>query len=430
MKFDITSGKTGAKLFFLVAAMMIFVQTAGAGESGNWPTWRGPNSDGVSGATGLPVNWSEKKNIVWKVPIHDRGYSSPVVWGKQVWLTTAAKDGKKMYAVCIDLETGKTIHDVEVFRLEKPQKINKLNSYATPSAAVEKGFVYVHYGTNGTAGLDTRTGKIRWRRDDLNCRHMQGPVSSPVLFEGLVIVHLEGTDVQFNAALNKKTGATVWKETIADQLYAKVEPSYLRKAYDTQIIVEVNGKAQLVGNGSQLAAGYDPRTGKELWRVVYGDDNTIASCISGQGLFFVNTGGDDKHVKLWAVRHGGSGDVTESGVVWKVTENVPQESSPVLAGELLYMVSNKGVLTCLEAKTGKVVWSEQLEGEYGASLLYADGRIYISNKEGKTTVIKPGAKFQKLAVNELDGFLGASPAVAGKSLLLRTKTHLYRIQRK
>jgi outer membrane protein assembly factor BamB len=147
-------------------------------------------------------------------------------------------------------------------------------------------------------------------------------------------------------------------------------------------------------------------------------------------MFFVNTGGDDKHVKLWAVRHGGTGDVTESGVVWKVEENVPQESSPVLAGDLLYMVSNKGVLTCLEAKTGKVVWSEQLEGEYGASLLYADNRIYISSKEGKTTVIEPGREFRVLAVNELDGFLGASGAVAGKSLLLRTKTHLYRIQRK
>ncbi|MHC4676272.1 MAG: PQQ-binding-like beta-propeller repeat protein [Planctomycetota bacterium] len=417
------------KAVSLVAVMMMLsVQTTIASENANWPTWRGPSSDGVSGATGLPLEWSETKNVAWKVGIHDHGYSSPVVWGNQVWLTTAAKDGKTLYAVCIDLETGKTIHDVEVFRPEKPQKINKKNSYATPSAVVEKGFVYVHYGTHGTACLDSGTGKVLWRRDDLNCKHMQGPVSSPVLFAGLVIVHLEGTDVQFNAGLDKKTGETVWKYPIAEEVYAKVEPSYLRKAYDTQIIVEVNGKAQLVGNGSQLAAGYDPRTGKELWRAVYGDDNTISSCISGQGMFFVNTGGDEKNVKLWAVRHGGSGDVTESGVVWKVEENVPQESSPVLAGDLLYMVSNKGVLTCLEAKTGKVVWSERLEGEYGASLLYADNRIYIWSKEGKTTVIEPGRKFRKLAVNELGGFLGASGAVAGKSLLLRTKTHLYRIQ--
>jgi outer membrane protein assembly factor BamB len=283
MRFDMKSGKTRALILFLVAAAILSVQVVRAGENGNWPTWRGPGSDGVSGATGLPLDWSETKNVAWKVPIHDRGYSSPVVWGNQVWLTTSAKDGKTLYAVCIDLETGETIHDVEVFRPEKPQKINKLNSYATPSAVVEKGFVYVHYGTHGTACLDSGTGKVLWRRDDLNCKHMQGPVSSPVLFEGLVIVHLEGTDVQFNAALDKKTGKTVWKEPIAEKLYAEVEPTYMRKAYDTPIIVEVNGKAQLVGNGSQIASGYDPRTGKELWRVVYGDDNTISSCISGGG---------------------------------------------------------------------------------------------------------------------------------------------------
>lgn len=431
MKFNITSDKTRAMLLlFPVAVMMLFVQTIRASENGNWPSWRGPSSDGVSNATGLALNWSETKNVAWKVPIHDHGYSSPVVWGNQVWLTTATKDGKRLYAVCIDLNSGRVIHDVEVFHPVKPQKINAKNSYATPSVVVEKGFVYVHYGTHGTACLDSGTGKVLWRRTDLNCKHMQGPVSSPVLFEGLVIVHLEGTDVQFNAGLDKKTGETIWKEAIAEELYAKVEPSYLRKAYDTPIIVEVNGKAQLVGNGAQLAAGYDPRTGKELWRAVYGDDNTISSCISGHDLFFVNTGGNEKSVQLWAVRHGGSGDVTESHVAWKVKENVPTESSPVLAGDLLYMVSKKGVLTCLEAKTGKMVWSERLEGKYGASLLYADNRIYISSKEGKTTVIEPGRKFRILAVNELDGFLGASPAVAGKSLLLRTKTHLYRIQRK
>ncbi len=368
--------------------------------------------------------------MAWKVPIHDHGYSSPVVLGNQVWLTTAAKDGKTLYAVCIDLKTGNTIRDIEVFKPEKPQKIHKNNSYATPSAVVEKGFVYVHYGTHGTARLDSATGDVIWRRTDLNCNHMQGPVSSPVLFEDLIIIHLEGRDVQFNAALNKKTGETVWKYPIAEKLYAKVEPTYMRKAYDTPIVVQVNGKPQLISNGSQLGAGYDPRTGKELWRVVYGDDNTISSCISGHGLFFINTGGVENHLQLWAVRHGSSGDVTKSGVARKVIENTPAESSPVFAGDLLYMVSNKGVLTCLEAGTGKTVWSERLEGTYGASLLYADNRIYLSSKEGKTTVIEPGRKFKVLAVNELDGFLGASPAVADKSLLLRTKTHLYRIQPK
>lgn len=418
-------------LLFLVAAMMLLsVQTIGASDNVNWPDWRGPTGDGRSHATDLPLNWSETKNIVWKTRIHDYGYSSPVVWGDQVWLTTATKKGKTLYAVCIDLNSGRVVHDVEVFHPEKPQRIHALNSYATPSAVVEKGFAYVHYGTHGTACLDSGTGQVVWRRDNLNCEHMQGPVSSPVLFGDLLIVHLEGTDVQFIAALNKKTGDTAWRYDRPEELYGHVEPVFLRKAYHTPVIVEVDGKAQLVSNGALLVTGHEPQTGKELWRVLYRDDNTISRIVSGHGLFFVNCGGPPNSTELWAVRQGGAGDVSESHVVWKMDDDVPLESSPVLVGDLLYTLSDRGMLICLEAMTGKRVWSERLEGKYGASLLYADGRIYISSKEGKTTVIEPGPKFRKLAVNELDGFLGASPAVAGKSLLLRTKTHLYRIQRK
>lgn len=192
----------------------------------------------------------------------------------------------------------------------------------------------------------------------------------------------------------------------------------------------MDGKAQLVGNASQLVTGHDPRTGEEIWRVVYGDDNTVSRIVSGLGLFFVNCGGHPFSSRLWAVRQGGSGDVTKSHFVWEVSENAPFESSPVLVGDLLYMVSDSGVLTCLEAETGKKVWSERLRGKFGASLLYADGRIYLSSKKGKTIVIEPGRTFRELAINELDGGLWASPAVAGESLLLRTKTHLYRIGRK
>jgi len=259
---------------------------------------------------------------------------------------------------------------------------------------------------------------------------MQGPASSPVLFDDLLIVHLEGTDVQFIAALDKNTGNKVWRTDRPAELYENVEPLFMRKAYHTPVLVEVDGKAQLVSNGAQLVTGHAPRTGKELWRVVYGEDNTISRIVSGHGFFFVNTGGTPNSVQLWAVRQGGAGDVTDSHVVWKVSDGVPVESSPVLVVDLLYMVNDNGVLTCLEAKTGKTIWSKRLGGKYGASLLYADNRIYVSSKKGKTTVIEPGRTFRKLAVNELDGGFYASPAVAGKSLLLRTKTHLYRVQSK
>jgi outer membrane protein assembly factor BamB len=411
-------------------AFVVFFFASSTLAFANWPDWRGPTGDGRSNATDLPLNWSESENIVWKTRIHDLGYSTPVVWGDQVWVTTATKDGRTLYAVCIDLNTGRVVHDVEVFHPKPPQPIHRYNSYATPSAVLEEGRAYVHYGTHGTAAIDSKTGKVLWRRADLNCEHMQGPVSSPVLFEDLLIVHLEGTDVQFIAALDKKTGDTVWRYERPEELYGHVEPVYLRKAYHTPVIVEVDGKAQLVSNGAMLVTGHEPKTGKEIWRVIYRDDNTISRIVSGHGLFFINCGGSPNATHLWAVRQGGAGDVTDTHVVWKMTEDVPLESSPVLVGDLLYTLSDRGVLICKEAKTGKTVWSERLDGKYGASLLYADGRIYISNKEGKTTVIEPGPKFRKLAVNELDGFLGASPAVAGKSLLLRTKTHLYRVQSK
>ena len=401
-----------------------------APASANWPDWRGPTGEGHSEATGLPLHWSETQNIVWKTSIHDLGYSSPVVWDNQVWITTATKKGETLYAVCVDLTSGRIIHDVEVFHPERPQRIHRNNSYATPSAVVEKGSVYVHYGSHGTACLDTKTGEVVWRRDDLNCNHLQGPVSSPILYEDLLILSLEGTDVQFVVALDKKTGKNVWRYDRPRELYENIEPLYLLKSYHTPLVVEVNGTPQLINNGAMLVTGHEPRTGRELWRVLYRDDNPISRIVSGHGLFFINSGGSPGATHLLAVRQGGVGDVTESHVVWKMTKDVPHESSPVLVRDLLYLLSDRGVLICKQATTGHTVWSERLEGQYGASLLYADNRIYISSKQGKTIVIEPGLTFRVLAVNELDGFLGASPAVAGKSLLLRTKTHLYRVQSK
>jgi len=396
---------------------------------GEWPDWRGPTGDGRSDATGLPLTWSETENVVWKTPIHDFGHSTPVIWGNQVWLTTATRDGRALYAVCVDLNTGAVVHDIEVFKPTEPERIHAANSYATPSAVVEEGRVYVHFGTYGTACIDSGTGEVLWRRTDLNCDHMQGPVSSPVLFEELLIVHLEGTDVQFIAALDKNTGDTVWRHDRPEDLYGDPVPAFTRKAFHTPLIAEVDGKPQLVSNGSQLATGHDPRTGEELWRVVYGDDSTISRPVSGHGLFYINTGGNPGSRRVWAVRHGGVGDVTDSHVAWEVAEDVPLESSPVLAGDLLFMVSDSGMVTCLEAKTGKKVWSHRLPGMHGASPLSAEDRIYLSNKKGITTVIEAGRVFRELAVNQLDGEHWASAAVAGSSLLFRTTTHLYRIQR-
>jgi hypothetical protein len=412
----------------LIVAVMICMSSAPA--QGDWPAWRGPTADGVSDAKGLPIRWSETENIVWKTGIHDFGHSTPVVWGGQIWLTTAKEDGTALYAVSVDLNSGKVIRDIEVFRPEKPQAINALNSYATPSAAIEAGRVYVHFGTFGTACIDTASGEVLWRRTDLNCDHMQGPASSPVLFEDLLILTLEGVDKQFMAALDKKSGATVWMYNRPADIYTPDTKPVFRKSYQTPAIIAVNGNPQLVSNGALLVTGHEPRTGREIWRVRYGVDSTISSIVQGHGLLFVNTGGHPGESEFWAVREGGAGDVTDSHAVWKMTKDTPFQSSPVLVDDLLYTVTDEGVLTCMEAATGKPVWSQRLKGKYGSSLLATADRIYLPNMKGKTTVFAPGREYRELAVNQLDGELWSSPSVAGKALLLRTKTHLYRIEQK
>lgn len=422
-------GRAGWSMMIVVAALLS-AQAGGASEGENWPDWRGPAADGHSSATGLPLTWSETENIVWKTAIHDAGYSTPVVWGDQIWLTTATEDGRKMFAVCVDMNTGAVVHDIEVFQPSAPQHNNPNNTYATPSATVEKGRVYVHYGTHGTACLDTQTGDVLWRRTDLNCDHIQGAVSSPILFEDLLIVHLEGGDVQFIAALDKHTGETVWRYDRPRDLYEGIEPAYLVKAYHTPVIAEVDGKPQMLSNGALLVTSHNPRTGEELWRVRYRDDSTISRIVSGRGIHFINTGGSPDAPYLWAVRQGGAGDVTDTHVIWKMTEDVPLKASPVLVDDLLYTMSDKGVLKCIEAETGEMVWSERIRGEYGPSLLYAENRIYILSMRGKTTVIAPGRAFRPLAENLLEGRFGASPVAVGNSLLLRSRTHLFCIREK
>jgi outer membrane protein assembly factor BamB len=361
--------------------------------------------------------------------IHDSGHSTPVVWGDQIWVTTAKKDGTEFYAVCIDLKSGNITHDIPVFEVEDPQHINPLNSYATPSAVIEAGRVYVHFGSFGTACIDTASGEILWRRTDLNCDHMQGPASSPVLFENVVIVTIEATDKQFMAALDKKTGETVWRYDRPSDLYQGIEGVYV-KSYQTPVFITVDSKPQLVSNGALLVTGHDPRTGAEIWRVRYRDDSTISRIVTWQDLLFVNTGGSPGGTQLYAVRQGGAGDVTDSHVVWKMTKDVPHESSPVVVGDLLYTMSEKGVLICMEAATGAQVWSQRMKGEFWASMLATSDRIYLLNKKGTMTVIAPGREYRELGVNTLDGEFWASPAVAGDTLLLRSKTHLYRIEQK
>lgn len=396
----------------------------------DWTDWRGPTQEGRSDAANLPTTWSETENIVWKTAIHDLGLSTPVVLEEQAWVTTAKEDGTELYAIAIDVNSGAIVHDIPVFKVDAPQSINPSNSYATPSATLEAGRVYVHYGTFGTACLDTVSGEVLWRRTDLNCDHMQGPASSPIIFENLLIVHLEGVDKQFIVALDKKTGDTVWTYDRPAELYTSDIKGVYKKSYQTPVVVTVDGKPQLISNGALMVTGHDPHTGTEIWRARYRDDSTISRILTGHGLLFVNTGGSPGATEMWAIRQGGVGDVTDTHVVWKMTKDAPHESSPVLVDDLIYSISENSILVCTEAATGTQVWSQRMKGDYWSSLLATKDRVYLSNRKGTTNIIATGREFRELAVNALDGEILASPAVVGDSLLIRTKTHLYRIEQK
>ena len=403
----------------LVAACLL-----AADATENWPDFRGSTGDGQSQEADLPLRWSETENVVWKTAIPDRGWSSPVIWGDQVWMTTATRDGRKMFAIAVNKRSGRIEHHVQVFENEETQPIDPLNSYASPSPVIESGRVYVHFGTYGTACLDTASGDVIWRRRDLKVDHQKGPGSSPVLGGDRLVLSCDGNDVQDLIALDKSNGRTVWKTARSIDLSGR-SPDY-RKSFSTPLVLPSNDTIVSVAAGGAYA--HDARTGREQWQVRYGGHTNVSRPVSGLGMVFINTGYPVP--ALWGVRLGGSGDVTQTQVVWKVTQSVPIKPSILLADDRLYMVSDTGgVLTCLEARTGKTVWRERLGGNYSASPLLAGNRIYFFSQEGITTVLKRGQDYQVLATNRLDGCFMASPAVSGRSLYLRTEGHLYRIGR-
>jgi outer membrane protein assembly factor BamB len=399
-------------------AIVCSASLAAADES--WTELRGPGGTGRCGATGLPVTWSATENVRWKTAIHDRGWSSPVVWGEQVWLTTATEDGKQLFAVCVDRTSGKIVHDIKVFDVEEPQFCPPVNSYASPTPVIEAGRVYVHYGTYGTAAIDTQSGKIVWTRRDLNCDHHQGAGESPVLFENLLIVPVDGIDAQYVTALDKTTGKTVWK-TDRSVDYSQVH-RFTRKAYCTPAVLSIDGRPQLVSPCSRAVIAYDPRTGEELWKLRHRGWSMVPRPQLAAGLIVLVI--DYDRPELVAIRPG-RGELGDDHVAWRVPRGSPKTATPLVLDDLIYFVTDQGVAECLEAAGGQVVWQERLGGDYSSSPVYADGRLYFVNHEGVAKVLQPGREFKLLATNALEGLVKATPAVVGKSLIVRSEHHLY-----
>lgn len=432
----------------LTVLASLFVLSAVHAE--DWSQFRGPNGDGRADRRQPPVAWGDSKNIAWKTALPGRGWSSPVTDGQRIWVTAAIehplteeqKEAARKEKLAdnplanqmdvvgsvslhwqeIDATSGKLLHDQELFSVNNPAAIHSLNSYASPTPILDRGRLFCHFGTMGTASVDVETGKVLWKTR-LPEEHSVGPGGSPVVWGELLIVQCDGTESQSVVGLDVRTGEEVWRTKRPPMEGDKGD---LHKAFCTPLLIRVGDRDQLVGLGAQWVVAYDPATGTEIWKVRHGSGfSNVSRPVYSDGIVFICTG--YMKPELVAIRADGQGDVTESHVLWRMKRQVPAMPSPIVVDDLVYIVSDAGIATCVEAATGKEVWQERIGGNYSASPLFANGRIYISSREGTTTVFRTGREFVSENANTLEGQLMASPALIGNDLILRSATHLYRI---
>lgn len=411
--------------------------------SAEWPQFRGPAGQGHATARNLPTSWSETEHVVWKCPLPGKGWSSPVLAGSQIWLTTAVDSpvteeekqerlkgttnsqpliisGKlSLRAQCVDRQTGQLLHDIELLVEPQPQGTHATNSFASPTPVIEDGRLYCHFGAYGTACLDTATAKVLWTNRELVVQHENGPGSSPVIWGELLVFHCDGSDQQFIAALDKRTGKLAWKTDRSGAMNANPQ---LKKSYGTPLVVNVAGEEQLLSPASDWLYAYDAK-GRELWKLPYEKlgFSLAPRPVVGHGMAYLCTSFMQSELLAVSLAKG------KPQVAWRYGRQVPQVPSPLLVGDEIYLVSDKGIATCLDAHSGEVHWTERIPGNYSSSPLFADGRIYCSNREGETTILAPGKKFQIVGTGRLDGQIMASPAAVEEALYIRTDKALYRL---
>ena len=398
-------------------------------SAADWPQFRGPAGDGLAAAKNLPTKWDETTNVTWRTPIPGKGWSSPSLYHGKLYLTSAVPldpgsgSGPEisLRALRVDAASGKIEWNVEIFR-QGPgaPKIHAKNSHASPTPLVAGDRVYVHFGHQGTACLDL-AGKIIWKDATHFYPPTHGNGGSPVLEGGLLIFSCDGGDKPYVVALNAATGKEVWRMPRP----ADAEKKF---SFSTPVLITVNGQRQLISPGSDVVSALDPATGREIWRVRYDGYSVIPKPLFGHGLIFLSTGYNSPVVM--AIRPDGSGDVTETHVAWTLKKGGPHTPSLLLVGNELYMIADKGIATCVDAKTGQQHWQERIGGNYSASPLFADGKMYLQSEEGPAYVLMPGTTFEKPMETGIKERTLASYAVDDKALFIRTESNLYRIEQK
>jgi len=394
----------------------------------DWPEFRGSNAQGYSEATNLPLTWSATAGLAWKAAVAGVGWSSPVVIGERIYLTSALPVGgvedpkadRSLHALALDAATGKPVWDVEVFTATSP-RMHRKNSHASPTPVFDNGRLYVHFGHLGTACLDAATGKSIWSTQEFAYSPVHGAGSSPVLFEDLLIFSADAETDPKVIALDKTTGKQRWA-------FARQSDAKKKFSFCTPLLIDVNGQKQLISPGSGVVNALNPKDGTEIWRCYYDQGySVVPRPVYAHGMVYVSSS-YDKPVLL-AIKVDGKGDVTGTHVAWTIDKAVPHNPSMAVIGDELYFVADNGILTCADAKTGQIHYSERCTGPISASLLVADGKLYLQDEKGLGVVVKPGKTFQILAQNNLDERSLASYAVIGSDLLIRTEGNLYRIKK-
>lgn len=432
----------------LLASVLLRPDVSPVAVAGDdWPQFRGPGGQGDARGSVIPLTWSESENVAWIADLPGKGFSSPVVAGNRVWVTTAvefkptAEQEKEILkssrlepkdfvrrqvagrvslrVLCFDIRNGQRIYDVEVASVESPEAIHVGNSYASPTPVINGDRLFVHFGVNGTACLDADTGDVVWQRS-IPVFYSVGVGSSPVVFEDLLILVCDGIDTQFVIAVDQQTGETAWK---THRPPMRGENGQHHKAYSTPLVVQHDGRDQLVVPGAQWIVSYEPLTGKENWRLDHGAGfSTIPRPVFGNGMVYVCTGYGQS--ELLAVRIDGRGDVTKSHVAWTAKRQIPKNSSPLLVDDLLFVISDTGIASCFDALTGKSLWQERIGGNHSASPVFANGHVFFTSHEGEITALRASAEGPVLITSRIDGELKASPAILQSSVLLRTSSKL------
>lgn len=430
------------KAIFLMALQFGVV----AAHAQDWTGFRGPNGNGHIDNEGVPISWGGIfDRPVWQVPVPGQGHSSPIVLGDRIWMTSSERIAMsdadvearlskypydqddfqthgtvRLLAIELNANTGAILRRIDLFQHDHPAPIHASNSYASPTPVSDGRLIICHFGSLGTACIDASSGRVLWQRT-LHIEELTGPGGSPVIWKDLIAFSCDGMDSQFVVALDKWTGETRWK---TDRPIIDSDDGTKKRAFSTPILVESHGKTQLISNGAQWLVSYDPNSGAEWWRAKIGNGHAcVPQPVFCDGIVYACTG--YMRPELVAVKTDGSGDVTSTHIGWRYTKQVPEISSPIVIGNEIYFVSSMGVMSCVDRLKGELIWQQRIPGNYAASLSASGNRIYATSKEGITTVIQAGRKFEAISKNEQFGETWASLAVYQDRFLIRTDPVLF-----